>query len=54
MIKAKLFSIKPKYLDDKPGEAQETLAENSLANVALGWKPKRNLEDYIQGELYEE
>ena len=45
---AEMFNIKPIYKPEKPGEAQETLAEYSLANVALGWKPKINLKDYVK------
>tara|TARA_B110000211_G_scaffold111145_1_gene129131 strand:+ start:1098 stop:1949 length:852 start_codon:yes stop_codon:yes gene_type:complete len=44
---ANMFGITPKYEDDKPGEAQETLADYSLANVSLGWVPQLNLEEYI-------
>ena len=45
---AEMFNIKPIYKPEKPGEAQETLADYSLANVALGWKPKINLKDYVK------
>lgn len=44
---ANMFNIKPKYTDDKPGEAQETLADYSLAKQKLNWEPKKNLKDYI-------
>jgi len=44
---ADMFNIKPKYTDDKPGEAQETLADYSLAKQKLNWEPKKNLKDYI-------
>ena len=44
---ADMFNIKPKYTDDKPGEAQETLADYSLAKEKLNWEPKKNLKDYI-------
>ena len=44
---ADMFNIKPKYTDDKPGEAQETLADYSLAKQKLNWEPKNNLKDYI-------
>jgi UDP-glucose 4-epimerase len=36
-------STVPRYLDDLPGEAQETLADISAAR-ALGWQPKVTLE----------
>ena len=45
---AKMFNIKPKYLEDKPGEAQETLADSWLAKQELDWVPTRNLEDFIK------
>ena len=45
---AKMFNIKPKYLEDKPGEAQNTLADSWLAKQQLDWVPTRNLEDFIK------
>ena len=45
---AKIFNIKPIYKKDKPGEAQETLADYSLAKEVLGWEPKINLKDYVK------
>ena len=45
---AKMFNIKPIYKKDKPGEAQETLADYSLAKKILGWEPKINLKDYVE------
>ena len=45
---AKMFNIKPIYKKDKPGEAQETLADYSLAKEVLSWKPKINLKDYVE------
>lgn len=44
---ATMFNIKPIYKEDKPGEAQATLAENWLARQELDWKPKKNLKNYI-------
>ena len=44
---ARMFNIKPVFKEDKPGEAQETLADYSLAKSQLNWEPKLNLEDYI-------
>jgi UDP-glucose 4-epimerase len=44
---ASMFGIKPKYEDDKPGEAKITLCESDLARQILDWNPKINLEDYI-------
>ena len=45
---AKMFNIKPTYKKDKPGEAQETLANYKLAKDVLGWEPKINLKDYVK------
>jgi UDP-glucose 4-epimerase len=45
---AKMFNINPIYKDAKPGEARNTLSEDSTASVFLGWKPKINLEEYIK------
>ena len=44
---AKMFNITPIYLKDKPGEAQNTLCDNSTAKKLLNWSPTINLEDYI-------
>lgn len=44
---ASMFGVNPEYKDNKLGEAQETLADYSLANHVLSWEPKNNLEDYI-------
>jgi UDP-glucose 4-epimerase len=45
---ANMFNVKPTYKENKPGEAQETLADYSLAKDILGWEPKISLEDYIK------
>lgn len=44
---ADMFGIKPKYEDDKPGEAQTTLSEDIVAREVLGWNPVIDLETYI-------
>ena len=44
---AKMFKIVPTYKENKPGEAQETLADYSLAKRKLGWKPKKDLKTWI-------
>lgn len=36
------------YKEDLSGEMQETLADNILARELLDWKPKLNLEEYIE------
>ena len=43
-----MFNINPIFKEDKPGEAQETLAKYFSAQNILGWEPKINLEDYIK------
>ena len=51
---AKMFNIKPIFKKDKPGEAQNTLCDNSNAKNLLNWGPVIDLEDYIykQKELW--
>ena len=44
---AKMFKIVPMYKENKPGEAQETLADYSLAKNKLGWEPKKDLKTWI-------
>ena len=44
---ANMFGIEPIYKENKPGEAQETLADYSLAKEILEWEPKINLEKWI-------
>ena len=36
------------HIDDRPGEAEVTLADNSKARAILGWSPKIKLEDWIK------
>ena len=48
---ATMFRIKPIYGPDKPGEAQNTLSDSSLAKDILAWEPKINLIDYINGKI---
>ena len=43
-----MFDIVPWYQPDKPGEAQDTLADITLASDILAWEPKLNLKDYIK------
>ena len=45
---AKMFNINPTYKENKPGEAQETLADYSLAKKILGWTPEIDLQYYIK------
>jgi UDP-glucose 4-epimerase len=43
----------PVYMADKPGEAQATLSDNTLAKEILFWEPKINLEEYINNYINE-
>ncbi len=45
---AEMFNINPIHVEDKPGEALETLSDSSLAKDILAWEPKINLKDYIK------
>ena len=36
------------YKEDKEGEAQDTLCDISLAKNILGWKPAKNIKDWIK------
>ena len=44
---ADMFKKDRVYSEDKPGEAQETLCESTLARLILDWQPIVNLYDYI-------
>ena len=44
---AQMISSKYQYLPERPGEARETLADNTKAKTILGWEPKLKLKDYI-------
>ena len=35
------------YKENKPGEAEVTLCDDTLAKEILGWEPKLNIKDYI-------
>jgi UDP-glucose 4-epimerase len=49
---ADMFGITPKYEDDKPGEAQTTLNTDMTAELVLGWKPEKNIVDYIKSNQW--
>lgn len=44
---AEMFGIKPKYKPAKPGEARNTLCEDTSAKEFLGWIPQKDLMPYI-------
>lgn len=48
---AKMISNDYIFLDKRPGEMQETLADNSKIRKILGWSPFSNLADYIINQL---
>lgn len=52
---AEFYQIKDrvKYLDDKPGEAQITLCDNTLAKELLDWIPQKEVKDYIKSFVNE-
>jgi UDP-glucose 4-epimerase len=50
---ASMFDKPIIYKEDKPGEAQSTLCDYTLAKELLGWEPKLNIEDYIKNYLNE-
>jgi len=45
---AAMFGTETKYLDSRPGEAVNTLAESRFSRTQLSWEPKESLEDYIR------
>jgi UDP-glucose 4-epimerase len=48
---ANMFGGDKVYEDNKPGEADITLCDSSLANQILGWSATINIEDYIKEYL---
>ena len=48
---AQLFGGNKKYLPARPGEARNTLADNSKTVEKTGWKPEYNLEDYVSSVI---
>ena len=51
---AGLFQCETKYIPERLGEAQTTLADISFTKEKLGWEPKIRLEDYINEVLHRE
>jgi UDP-glucose 4-epimerase len=45
---ADMFNHETKYIDERPGEARETLCDTQIAERLIGYKPTRNIEDYIK------
>ena len=50
---ADMFNHKTKYIDERPGEARETLCDISNAHREIGYEPEVDLEDYISGVIGE-
>jgi nucleoside-diphosphate-sugar epimerase len=44
---AKTISDDVEYIDARPGEVKETLADNNKAKNDFGWEPKHNLLEWI-------
>jgi len=44
---ADMFTWNVQYVDERPGEARETLCDISQAKEKIGYEPTRNIEDYI-------
>lgn len=48
---ADMFNIDPIYKDPKAGEARNTLNTSLVAKEVLGWKPQKDLTEYIKNIL---
>lgn len=48
---ADMFNHNKIYMENKPGEADVTLCDYTLAKEHLEWEPKLNIEDYIKNYL---
>ena len=43
-----LVEGKHSFIDARPGEARETLADNTKAKTLLGWNPAQRFEDWVE------
>ena len=50
---ADMFNTDIKYIDERPGEARETLCNTLIAKRLIGYEPKVNLNDYIEEVISE-
>jgi hypothetical protein len=41
------------YIDERPGEARETLCDLTITKKRINYEPKGDLEKYIKGEIGE-
>jgi len=48
---AKMFGCEFTYIPKRPGEAEVTLCDISLAKRDIGYEPKVNLDEYIKGVI---
>lgn len=48
---ADLISDNQIFIDSRPGESKETLANINKASLILGWNPRVKIEDYIKSQL---
>ena len=44
---ADMFNTETTYIDERPGEARETLCNTLIPKRLIGYEPTRNLEDYV-------
>jgi UDP-glucose 4-epimerase len=50
---ASMFNCETTYIPKRPGEAEITLCDTSVAKKDIGYEPKVNLDDYIKGVINE-
>ena len=50
---ADMFNTKITYIDERPGEARETLCDTLVAKRLIGYEPKVNINDYIEEVISE-
>ena len=50
---AEMFGCGYTYIPKRPGEAEVTLCDTSVAKKDIGYEPKVNLDDYIKGVINE-
>ena len=50
---ASMFKCETTYIDERPGEARETLCNTLIPKRLIGYEPKKDLRKYIKGEIGE-
>ena len=50
---ADMFNTETTYIDERPGEARETLCNTLIAKRLIGYEPTRNIKDYIKEVINE-